>query len=229
MTESPRFDHLVRLTDRYGTFEHAEHAEPRREHGYCVDDVARVLVVAAREPNPIASVRSLAQGSLAFVGDAMGPHGECRNRRAADGTVDERRLDRGLLGAEPLGTRHRGREHAVLDRRSGVGAVRARRRTALPVSAGHGLRRVRRCGRDQCAPDERSGTVAVGRLRRRPVGPGGRPDVAVARSAPVLRQRPLAGRDDRGGRRAGAPGVGGKGNRPARMAPGARRATATSR
>jgi hypothetical protein len=85
MTESPRFDHLVRLTDRYGTFEHAEHAEPRREHGYCVDDVARVLVVAAREPNPIASVRSLAQGSLAFVGDAMGPHGECRNRRAADG------------------------------------------------------------------------------------------------------------------------------------------------
>jgi hypothetical protein len=86
MTESPRFDHLVRLTDRFGTFEHAEHAVPRREHGYCVDDVARVLVVSAREPQPNASVRSLAQGSLAFVGDAMGPHGECRNRRAADGT-----------------------------------------------------------------------------------------------------------------------------------------------
>ena len=31
-------------------------------------------------------MRSLAQGSLAFVGDAMGPHGECHNRRAADGT-----------------------------------------------------------------------------------------------------------------------------------------------
>jgi hypothetical protein len=86
MTERPRFDHLVALTDRFGTFEHAEHATPRREHGYCVDDVARVLVVAAREPSPTASVRSLAQGSLAFVGDAMGPHGECHNRRAADGT-----------------------------------------------------------------------------------------------------------------------------------------------
>jgi len=86
MTESPRFDHLVRLTDRFGTFEHAEHDVPRREHGYCVDDVARVLVVSAREPQPNASVRSLAQGSLAFVGDAMGPHGECRNRRSADGT-----------------------------------------------------------------------------------------------------------------------------------------------
>jgi hypothetical protein len=86
MTDAPRFDHLVALTDRFGTFEHAEHARPRREHGYCVDDVARVLVVTAREPNPNASVRSLAQGSLAFVGDAMEPHGECRNRRAADGT-----------------------------------------------------------------------------------------------------------------------------------------------
>jgi hypothetical protein len=85
MTDSPRFDHLVALTDRFGTFEHAEHARPRREHGYCVDDVARVLVVSAREPRPNASVRSLAQGSLAFVGDAMGPHGECRNRRSADG------------------------------------------------------------------------------------------------------------------------------------------------
>lgn len=86
MIEGPRFDHLVALTDRFGTFEHAELTTPRREHGYCVDDVARVLVVCAREPNPKASVRSLAQGSLAFVGDAMGPHGECRNRRAADGT-----------------------------------------------------------------------------------------------------------------------------------------------
>jgi hypothetical protein len=85
MTDGPRFDHLVALTDRFGTFEHADHATPRREHGYCVDDVARVLVVAAREPRPNASVRSLAQGSLAFVGDAMGPHGECRNRRAASG------------------------------------------------------------------------------------------------------------------------------------------------
>jgi hypothetical protein len=91
MTDGPRFDHLVALTDRFGTFEHAEHATPRREHGYCVDDVARVLVVSAREPHPNASVRSLAQGSLAFVGDAMGPHGTCRNRRSADGswtTVD---------------------------------------------------------------------------------------------------------------------------------------------
>ena len=50
-TPVPRFDHLLRLTDRRGTFEHACLAEPRPEHGYCTDDMARVLVVATREPD----------------------------------------------------------------------------------------------------------------------------------------------------------------------------------
>ena len=39
------------MTDERGTFEHAVFAEPRPEHGYCTDDMARVLVVASREPN----------------------------------------------------------------------------------------------------------------------------------------------------------------------------------
>ena len=86
MTESPRFDHLVRMTDRFGTFEHAEHAAPRREHGYCVDDVARVLVVARANPRRTPRSVHWLRDRSAFVGDAMGPHGECRNRRAADGT-----------------------------------------------------------------------------------------------------------------------------------------------
>ena len=30
----PVFDHLERLTDDRGLFEHALHAVPRREHGY---------------------------------------------------------------------------------------------------------------------------------------------------------------------------------------------------
>ncbi len=86
MNSAYRFDHLVALTDRIGTFEHAELAVPRREHGYCVDDVARVLVVTAREPRPNEAVRSLAQGSLAFIADSMGTRGDVRNRRDADGT-----------------------------------------------------------------------------------------------------------------------------------------------
>ncbi len=86
MTTAPRFDHLVAMTDRFGTFEHAEHAIARREHGYCADDVARVLVVTANEPRPSEAVRSLAQGSLAFLNESLDARGACRNRRATDGS-----------------------------------------------------------------------------------------------------------------------------------------------
>ena len=40
------------MTDRYGTYEHADGSAPRPEHGYCTDDMARVLVVTSREPVP---------------------------------------------------------------------------------------------------------------------------------------------------------------------------------
>ena len=56
----PIFDHLIRMTDQNGTFEHARFAEPRPEHGYCTDDMARVLVVAARQPQPSSDVNRLA-------------------------------------------------------------------------------------------------------------------------------------------------------------------------
>lgn len=79
------FDHLASLTDEYGTFEHAEFDAPRQEHGYCVDDVARVLVVTSREARPTEQVDSLAVGSLAFIRASQTPRGGCRNRRSADG------------------------------------------------------------------------------------------------------------------------------------------------
>lgn len=81
----PVFDHLERLTDDRGLFEHARHAVPRREHGYCVDDVARGLVVICREPEPGPAVRSLARRYLTFVLDALDPAGACHNRMAVDG------------------------------------------------------------------------------------------------------------------------------------------------
>ncbi len=80
-----RFDHLAALTDDFGTFEHAEFTAPRRDHGYCVDDVARVLVVASREQNPTSQVHDLAVGSLAFLRASQSARGGCRNRRSADG------------------------------------------------------------------------------------------------------------------------------------------------
>jgi hypothetical protein len=85
MTSPPDFRHLIALSDEHGTFEHARYLEPRREHGYCADDVARVLVVTAREPDPAPEVRRLAAGSLWFLIDAQDEIGRTRNRRSVGG------------------------------------------------------------------------------------------------------------------------------------------------
>jgi hypothetical protein len=69
------------MTDQRGTFEHALFDEPRPEHGYCSDDMARVLVVAARESTQhAAAMRPLAMLSLRFLQDALDAQGRCRNR-----------------------------------------------------------------------------------------------------------------------------------------------------
>ena len=84
MTTNP-FAHLLAMSDDLGLYEHADHAEPRREHGYCADDVARLLVVVAREPDPNRPVRDLGRMALRFLAHAQGVDGTIRNRRSADG------------------------------------------------------------------------------------------------------------------------------------------------
>lgn len=87
---APVFDHLLRMTDSRGTFEHARLAEPDPEHGYCTDDVARVLVVATREPGIDRQLNGLAGIALRFLGDAQALTGACRNRMDSTGRwVDE--------------------------------------------------------------------------------------------------------------------------------------------
>src|ERR1700689_2725339 len=88
--QQPVFDHLERLTDHRGLFEHALHAVPRREHGYCVDHVARGLVVVCHEPEPGPTARQLARCYLAFVLDALDSTGDCHNRMAVDGQWRDR-------------------------------------------------------------------------------------------------------------------------------------------
>lgn len=44
-------DHMVRMTDGAGILQHAKYSIPDREHGYCVDDNARALIVAVRSHN----------------------------------------------------------------------------------------------------------------------------------------------------------------------------------
>ena len=82
---APVFGHLDRLSDERGLFEHALLSVPRREHGYCVDDVARGLVVVCREPNATPTVRRLEACYLGFVLAAIEADGSCHNRMDADG------------------------------------------------------------------------------------------------------------------------------------------------
>ncbi|WP_229069619.1 glycosyltransferase [Actinoplanes sp. DH11] len=90
----PRWDHVFRLSDDTGLLEHARNAIVRREHGYCVDDVARGLMVAAREPRPGPQLVRLAERYLAFLTHAEGPDGAFRNRMS----YDRRWLDEPSLG-----------------------------------------------------------------------------------------------------------------------------------
>lgn len=80
LAPEPKFDHLLAMTDRHGTFEHACLAEPRLEHGYCTDDMARVLVVVSREPDASDGVTALAKLAVRFLNEAQSFAGGCRNR-----------------------------------------------------------------------------------------------------------------------------------------------------
>lgn len=79
---APSFTHLRRLTDAGGLYEHARGTTPRREHGYCVDDVARGLVVVCREG--ASGPDDLREQYLSFVLAAQDDDGRFRNRRDAD-------------------------------------------------------------------------------------------------------------------------------------------------
>ncbi|MGB8020046.1 MAG: hypothetical protein WCF04_02330 [Candidatus Nanopelagicales bacterium] len=85
-TPAPRFEHLVRMTTADGIFEHALLGHPRREHGYCLDDVSRALVVTIRQPNASPTLRGTVRAYLAFTEQAQDSSGAFRNRRRVDGS-----------------------------------------------------------------------------------------------------------------------------------------------
>ncbi len=86
------FAHVLALSDATGLFEHAELTIPRPEHGYCVDDVARGLVVLARrhtdplQENENALLDRTTQTYLDFVTGLQAPDGTVANRRDIHGT-----------------------------------------------------------------------------------------------------------------------------------------------
>ena len=81
---TPPFRHLQRLTDHIGLLEHAEGIVPRHEHGYCVDDVSRGLVVVCREPSPSQELITLGRRYLHFLAQAQAADGRFHNRLGYD-------------------------------------------------------------------------------------------------------------------------------------------------
>ena len=100
------FRHLQRLTDHIGLLEHAAGIVPRYEHGYCVDDAARGLVVVCREPSPAEELITLGHRYLHFLAQAQAPDGRFRNRLG----YDRRWHDQLEPGA--IRRRRRGRHHS---------------------------------------------------------------------------------------------------------------------
>lgn len=82
---APKFDHLLRLTNRRGIFEHASTTGHCPDAGYRTDDAARALVVATREPGPDPTLNGLAAVSLRFLGDAQALGGAYRAGMDAGG------------------------------------------------------------------------------------------------------------------------------------------------
>lgn len=85
MNTNYSFEHLLRLTDDRGLFEHAEYDVPRSAHGYCVDDNARGLVAVSRERNPAPEVAALAPQYLRLIASAQASDGRSRNRMNTSG------------------------------------------------------------------------------------------------------------------------------------------------
>lgn len=77
--------HLLGLSTDVGVLEHADHDRPRREHGYCVDDNARAVIVAERELGHSDAATRLFAPCLTFVLEAQTADGRFRNRRTFAG------------------------------------------------------------------------------------------------------------------------------------------------
>jgi hypothetical protein len=80
----PPFRHLVRITDHISLLEHTEGMMPQHQHGYCVDDAARGLMIICREPAPRDELVTLARRYLYFLMQAQAPDGRFHSRLGYD-------------------------------------------------------------------------------------------------------------------------------------------------
>jgi hypothetical protein len=80
----PPFRHLIRITDRISLLEHTDGMMPQHQHGYCVDDAARGLMIMCREPSPRDELVTLARRYLYFLMQAQAPDGRFHSRLGYD-------------------------------------------------------------------------------------------------------------------------------------------------
>ena len=149
-SDQPRLDHLRRLTDGTGLFQHARFAVADRRHGYCVDDNARALWLTARLAppgrSPSQEIVDLAATYASFVDhawdrDALRGRGRFENFMAYDrrwlpdgGTIeDEDAQARGVLALAH--TARSGLGEGVADW-AGSCLVEALRPPSLPLAMG---------------------------------------------------------------------------------------------
>ena len=79
-SERLNLNHLLSMSDSRGLFEHSHFSKPRKEHGYCVDDVARGIILLERCGFEEPQFRDLLRIYFEFVLDSQLPNGHFRNR-----------------------------------------------------------------------------------------------------------------------------------------------------
>ena len=82
--------HLRRMSTSVGLYEHAKLDEPRPEHGYCVDDVSRGLILLCKESDLDEDSLQLLNVYLGFTLKAIAPDGRCHNRMNTQGVWTDR-------------------------------------------------------------------------------------------------------------------------------------------
>jgi len=77
----PALDHLIKLTDDTGLYQHAKFTIPNRAHGYCTDDNARALIAMAKYYGqyPDAQALRLLDIYLSFLMYAQNRDGSVKN------------------------------------------------------------------------------------------------------------------------------------------------------
>jgi hypothetical protein len=122
------FGHLLKLTTDNGLYEHALGREPRPEHGYCTDDVARALAMVVRSPEQTAQLARATEVYVHFLERAVMPSGEVHNRMTIAGRWSDDASTDDWWGRALGGL-------GAAARRATVPAIRSRAFTAFLIAA----------------------------------------------------------------------------------------------